>query len=242
MHYENSSRDVSIADTRTPTQLTHRWWTYRPTVQTTWWTCVPIHSYRSPLHRTHRREFFLYLEEMRLPLQISNMNSRTHRSCTFIGHRIFSSCYLSICCTRVYRSTIISHPGAKHVGEIWERLAPSCKKLLIAMLDNRCLTVEVVSTTMCLVELTLNARHMTAVSDDPEDLTALITNHFLLGPENASALFQAPKWPEKNNHNGSSICQQDLEKMNWEPKIEVTNGTKDRSGQKNMGENWKKEK
>ena len=42
---------------------------------------------------------------------------------------------------------------------------------------------------MCLVEQTLNARPLTAVSDDPEDLTALTTNHFLLGQENASAPF-----------------------------------------------------
>ena len=42
---------------------------------------------------------------------------------------------------------------------------------------------------MCLVEQTLNARPLTAVSDDPEDLTALTPNHFLLGQENASAPF-----------------------------------------------------
>ena len=40
---------------------------------------------------------------------------------------------------------------------------------------------------MCLVEQTLNAGPLTAVSDDPEDLTALTPNHFLLGRENASA-------------------------------------------------------
>ena len=42
---------------------------------------------------------------------------------------------------------------------------------------------------MCLVEQTLNARPLTAVSDDPEDLTALTPNHFLLRQENASASF-----------------------------------------------------
>ena len=40
-----------------------------------------------------------------------------------------------------------------------------------------------------LLEQTLNARPLTAVSDDPEDLTALTPNHFLLGQENASAPF-----------------------------------------------------
>ena len=80
-------------------------------------------------------------------------------------------------------------PRAPHFGGIWERLVQSCKKVMIAILDNRSLTDEVLSTTMCLVEQTLNARPLTAVSDDPEDLTALTPNHFLLGRENASAPF-----------------------------------------------------
>ena len=40
---------------------------------------------------------------------------------------------------------------------------------------------------MCLVEQILNARPLTAVSDDPEELTALTPNHFLLGREKTSA-------------------------------------------------------
>ena len=45
------------------------------------------------------------------------------------------------------------------------------------------------SATICFVEQTLNARPLTAVSDDPEDFRALTPNHFLLGRENASAPF-----------------------------------------------------
>ena len=82
-----------------------------------------------------------------------------------------------------------NQPGAPHFGGIWERLVQSCKKVMIAILDNRSLTDEVLSTAMCLVEQTLNARPLTAVSDDQEDLTALTSNHFLLGRENASAPF-----------------------------------------------------
>ena len=80
-------------------------------------------------------------------------------------------------------------PGAPHFGGIWERLVQSCKKVMIAILDNRSLTDKVLSKTMCLVEQTLKARPLTAVNDDPEDLTALTPNHFLLGRENASAAF-----------------------------------------------------
>ena len=54
---------------------------------------------------------------------------------------------------------------------------------------------------MGLVEQTLNARPLTAVSDDPEDLTAFTPDHFLLGRENASAPFMP-----------SSECHRDLKK------------------------------
>ena len=50
---------------------------------------------------------------------------------------------------------------------------------MIAILDNRC-EDDVLSTTMYLVEQTVTARPLTAVSDDPEDLTAFSPNHFLL--------------------------------------------------------------
>ena len=60
---------------------------------------------------------------------------------------------------------------------------------MIATLDKQSLTDEVLSTTMCLVEQTLNARPLTGVSDDPEDLTAPTPNHFLLGQENAIVAF-----------------------------------------------------
>ena len=72
-------------------------------------------------------------------------------------------------------------PGAPHFGGIWERLVRSCKKSMIAILGSRRLTLPVLTTTMCLVEQTLNSRPLTPVSDDPEDLEALTPNHFLLG-------------------------------------------------------------
>ena len=80
-------------------------------------------------------------------------------------------------------------PGAPHFGGIWERLVQNCKEIMIAIFDNRNLTDEVLSSAMCLVEQTLNSRHLTVVSDDPEYLTALTTNHFFLGRDNASAPF-----------------------------------------------------
>ena len=70
--------------------------------------------------------------------------------------------------------------GAPHFGGIWKRFVGSCKKAMITVLDGRSLTDDVHITTMCLVEQTLNARPLTSVSDDPDDLEASTPNRFLL--------------------------------------------------------------
>ena len=74
-----------------------------------------------------------------------------------------------------------NRPGAPHFGGVWKRLVRSCKKAMIAILGNRALTDESLTTTMCLVEQTLNARPITPASDDPADLEALTPNHFIFG-------------------------------------------------------------
>ena len=75
-----------------------------PAPRATWWACYPIHPYRSWLLRTHRNEVpTKYLEEMVLPLHVSNNKSSTHRSCTVIGHRVMSSCS-----DKIHRTTWLS--------------------------------------------------------------------------------------------------------------------------------------
>ena len=54
------------------------------------------------------------------------------------------------------------------------------------ILGNRRVTDEVLRTTLFLVEQSLNARPITAVSSDPLDLEALTPNHFILGQHAAS--------------------------------------------------------
>ena len=75
-------------------------------------------------------------------------------------------------------------PTAPHFGGVWERLVRSCKKAMCAVLGNRSITEDVLSTTLCLVEQTLNARPLTAVSSDVNDLEFITPNHFLLGNKN----------------------------------------------------------
>ena len=55
---------------------------------------------------------------------------------------------------------------------------------MYAVLGNISVTEDVLSTTMCIVEQTLNSRPLTPVSSDVNDLEALTPNHFLLGNKN----------------------------------------------------------
>ena len=47
---------------------------------------------------------------------------------------------------------------------VWERLVRSCKKAMYAVLGNRSVTDDVLSTTICIAEQTLNAKSLTTVS------------------------------------------------------------------------------
>ena len=73
----------------------------------------------------------------------------------------------------------VQPPGAQHFGGVWERIVRSCKKAMIAIVGNRIVTDDVLSTIKCLVEQILNSRPVTNVSDNPEDSEALTPNHFL---------------------------------------------------------------
>ena len=54
-------------------------------------------------------------------------------------------------------------PATRHFDGLWERLVRSCKKAMYAVLGNRSVTEDVLSTTMCFVEQTSNARPSTPV-------------------------------------------------------------------------------
>ncbi len=71
--------------------------------------------------------------------------------------------------------------GAPHFGGVWERLVNRVKKAMISIMGSRTLTEDILNTTTCLVEQTLNARPLTSVSDDPNDLEARTPNQFSFG-------------------------------------------------------------
>ena len=61
---------------------------------------------------------------------------------------------------------------------------------MYVVLGNRSVTEDVLTTTMCIVEQILNARPLTPVSSDVNDLEALVPNHFLLGNSNVCLPYQ----------------------------------------------------
>ena len=77
-------------------------------------------------------------------------------------------------------------PSAPHHGGVWERLVRSFKHTFYAILGNRRLTDEILTTVFCLVEQSLNARPLVPASADATDMDALTPNHFLIGTGGSS--------------------------------------------------------
>ena len=131
-------------------------------------------------------------------------------------------------------------PGAPHFGGVWERMVRSCKKAMIAIVGNRTLTDDVLSTTMCLVEQILNSRPLTSVSDDSDDLEALTPNHFLLGHASPAT----PIIPDAQRY---TICEEYSEYNKLTQTcfgadgLETTyrNGMRNLNGIKRKLDNWK---
>ena len=72
-------------------------------------------------------------------------------------------------------------PSSPHHSGSWERMIRSVKRTLYAVFGNRRLTDEVLQTTFSLVEMTLNNRPLTYVSNDPSEMDAITPNHFFFG-------------------------------------------------------------
>ena len=90
-------------------------------------------------------------------------------------------------------------PSTPHQGGgAWERLVRSCKRVFYAILGSRKLTDEILNTTICLVEASLNARPLTPVSDDPKSLEVITPNHSLLGQH--SLTFPSLRSSENYSH------------------------------------------
>ena len=71
-------------------------------------------------------------------------------------------------------------PRASHMGGVWERMIRSVRMLLNPLLKEKRINDEGMLTLLCSVEAIINGRPLTAVSDDPNDLSALTPNDLLI--------------------------------------------------------------
>ena len=72
-------------------------------------------------------------------------------------------------------------PSAPHFGGVFEAMVKSAKRAIKAILGNAEIDDEELHTAICGAEKLLNSRPITYVSSDPQDLTPLTPNHFLVG-------------------------------------------------------------
>ena len=84
-------------------------------------------------------------------------------------------------------------PAGSHHGGVWECCIRTARKILTALLREQSVDEEGLITLMCEVEMIMNGRPLTSVSDDPRDPEVLTPNHLLL-------LRAGPTLPPGNFH------------------------------------------
>ncbi|XP_043284946.1 uncharacterized protein [Venturia canescens] len=72
-------------------------------------------------------------------------------------------------------------PSAPHMGGKWEAAVKSAKHHLQRVIGDSALTYEEFTTLLTQVESVLHSRPLGAMSDDPDDFSALTPGHFLIG-------------------------------------------------------------
>ncbi|XP_011858173.1 PREDICTED: uncharacterized protein LOC105555742 [Vollenhovia emeryi] len=121
-------------------------------------------------------------------------------------------------------------PSAPYFGGIWEAAVKSLKHHLRRVVGDATLTFEEMTTLLAQIEACLNSRPLWALTDDPDDITALTPGHFLVGtslltiPEPAplqSGDHQLSRWPmvqRMRSHFWNRWAAEYLHSLNHRPK------------------------
>ncbi|XP_071642930.1 uncharacterized protein [Temnothorax longispinosus] len=100
-------------------------------------------------------------------------------------------------------------PAAPHFGGLWEAAVKSTKHHLRRVIGESTLTFEEMSTFLAQVEACLNSRPLQALSDDPDDISALTPGHFLIG----APLLAVPEPSLEETADGTLSRWQHIQKM-----------------------------
>ncbi|XP_071580864.1 uncharacterized protein [Temnothorax nylanderi] len=100
-------------------------------------------------------------------------------------------------------------PAAPHFGGLWEAAVKSTKHHLKRVIGESTLTFEEMSTFLAQVEACLNSRPLQALSDDPDDISALTPGHFLIG----APLLAVPEPSLEETADGTLSRWQHIQKM-----------------------------
>ncbi|XP_029157331.1 uncharacterized protein LOC114929816 [Nylanderia fulva] len=96
-------------------------------------------------------------------------------------------------------------PAAPHFGGLWEAAVKSAKYHLRRVIGETTLTFEELSTLLTQIEACLNSRPLQALSDDPDDVSALTPGHFLIGaPLSPSLSHRREANVETRDHDGNT--------------------------------------
>ncbi|XP_011859383.1 PREDICTED: uncharacterized protein LOC105556882 [Vollenhovia emeryi] len=100
-------------------------------------------------------------------------------------------------------------PSAPHFGGLWEAAVKSTKYHLRRVIGDTTLTFEEMSTLLAQVEACLNSRPLQALSDDPDDISALTPGHLLIG----APLLAVPEPSQLERADNALSRWQHLQKM-----------------------------
>ena len=78
------------------------------------------------------------------------------------------------------------------MGGIWEKIIRAVKKIMFSIIKNTVLTDFELMTIFTDIEVIVNNRPLTYVSDNPDDHEPLTPNHLLLGRYNGGAVIKEP--------------------------------------------------
>ena len=101
-------------------------------------------------------------------------------------------------------------PAALHMGGVWERIKRTVKNVMFSMIKNTVLTDFQLMAIFTEIEAFVNNRHLTYVSDNPDDLVPLTPNHLLLDTYNSGGVI------EENDGEISSH-------RTWKPIVAISN-------------------